>query len=41
MPCRETSSQNNGGALWEAESGGAFDGGPSGQPATGMQNGAN
>ena len=26
----------NGDARWEAESGGAFDGGPSGKPATGV-----
>jgi putative transposase len=27
----------NGDARWEAQSGGAFDGGPSGQPATGVR----
>ena len=36
MPCCETSIQKNGDARWEAESGGAFDGSPSGQPATGV-----
>ena len=35
--CCETSIQKNGDARWEAESCGAFDGGSSGQPATGVR----
>ncbi len=37
MRCCETSTQKNGDARWEAESCGAFDGRPSGQPATGVR----